>query len=389
MAQARIEYEQTGKSPNPNELKRDFNSWKAELHPWLLESCKDANQQPFSNFKKAMQGFFKHGRGKPRFKKKGIHESFYISNDKFRLVGRSVLIPKVGWIRLAEQLRFPKETRILSGSVSLRAGQWHLSVSCELPAGYSRQTKPHLVARIGIDLGLTTFAVTSEGETFEAPKPLRRYLKHLARLQRKLSRKLRDSKNRVKARLRVQKLYLRISNIRKDYLQKLSTSLLRENQTIVIEDLAVSNMVKLRSLARALGDVSFAEFRRMLLYKAELYGSTVILADRFFPSTKLCSSCGNCKKAMLLSDRVYSCEACGLEIDRDLNAAINLKQYKGINGAVSPEVLEAIEDPAPKKSKSPSEKVALAATVVATKLSSMMQEPVGITCDHKKGSRSL
>lgn len=180
---------------------------------------------------------------------------------------------------------------------------------------------------IGIDLGLKEFAITSDGEKFENPKYLAKSLQRLKFLQRSLSRKTKGSKNREKTRLKVARLYSRISEQRRDFLQKLSTMLIRGYDKICLENLQVSNMVKNHKLARSISDVSWSEFVRMLKYKAEWYGRKVIQIDTFYPSSQLCSVCG-CKNSVLkdLSIRHWECSECGAMHDRDINAAKNILQ---------------------------------------------------------------
>jgi putative transposase len=194
-----------------------------------------------------------------------------------------------------------------------------VTVEEELP-----DTTPVRGTPVGVDLGVTTLATLSEGTTIANPQALGRRLKKLQQLHRSLSRKKRGSKNREKARLRLAKLYLRIFNIRQDTLHKLTTYLAKSHSKVVIEDLCVSGMLKNRRLARAIADVGFYEFRRQLEYKCQWYGSELVVVSRTFPSSKLCSLCGHRKKELSLSERVYKCEQCGLEINRDLNAALNL-----------------------------------------------------------------
>jgi putative transposase len=169
-------------------------------------------------------------------------------------------------------------------------------------------------------------ATCSDGTVFENPKALAKNLKSLKRKQRQLSRKKKGSKNREKAKLKVAKLHYRIRNIRKDALHKATTQLIRENQTIVLEDLNVKDMVKNHYLARAVNDAGMSEFRRMLEYKANWYGREIRYANTFFPSSKTCSNCGWKNDRLKLSDRIFKCQICNHELDRDLNAALNLKK---------------------------------------------------------------
>lgn len=309
---------EAGEKPSGLGLKKQFNAIKHEKFPWIGESPKDANQQPFTNLQAAFKRFFTKKAHYPKFKRKGQRDSFYLSNDKFKLTGKSVHIPHVGLVRLTEKLRFAG--KIMSATVSRTASRWFISFQVEMP-GYQRAPAPERV--VGVDLGLKTAVVTSHGEFFEGPKPLKKRLKRLKLLQRSVSRKVKGSANRRKALMRVARLHARVRNIRQDFLNKTTTSIVRENQTIVLEDLNVSGMMRLRSLSREISDVGFYELRRQFEYKAPLHGGRVIVADRWFPSSKTCSWCGAVQE-MPLGVRQYDCLVCGLSMDRDLNAAKNL-----------------------------------------------------------------
>ncbi len=177
---------------------------------------------------------------------------------------------------------------------------------------------------MGVDLGIKTLATLSDGTIFVNPRALGRRLRKLRQLSKSLSRKEKGSKNREKAKIRLAKMYLRVFNIRQDTLHKMTTYLAKSHGKVVIEDLNVSWMLKNRRLARAIADVGFYEFRRQLEYKCQWYGSELVVVSRTFPSSKMCSQCGHRKKDLSLSEREYHCEQCGLKVDRDLNAALNL-----------------------------------------------------------------
>ena len=177
---------------------------------------------------------------------------------------------------------------------------------------------------MGVDLGINILATLSDGMVFANPRALGKRLRKLKQIHKSLSRKKKGSKNREKAKMRLARMYLKIFNIRRDTLHKLTSHLAKSHSRVVIEDLCVSGMMKNRRLARAIQDVGFYEFRRQLEYKCQWYGSQLVTAPRTFPSSKLCSQCGHKKKNLSLSEREYDCEKCGLRIDRDLNAALNL-----------------------------------------------------------------
>jgi putative transposase len=322
LAEWKRQYE-SGEKPNANELKIQWNKEKPE---WVYESPKDANQQPFTNLGKAFKRFFQKKARYPRFKRKGIHDSFYLSNDKFAVEGNVVRIPIIGWVRMTEEIRFAG--KIQSASVSRTADRWFISFSIDV----SEYSKPRTGdGVVGVDLGVKDAIVLSTGEKIEGPKPLAKSLKALRCHARKLSRKMKQSNRRAKSQRKVARLHARIANIRNDFLHKVTTRLCRENQTVAIEDLNVKGMTRNHRLARAISDIGFGEFRRQLEYKTKVYGTEVYIADRFFPSSKTCSSCGSIKESLALSEREFRCEDCGFTADRDVNAAINLRTL-GLRG---------------------------------------------------------
>ncbi len=282
---------------------------------WVYESPKDANQQPFAFSKKAYSGFFKKISEHPRVKKKGrSKDSFYVSNDNLKTSSTHVTLPLVGRIRIKESPRF--EGKIMSGTVSRHADKWFISIAYELPDVVV--VAPNRV--VGVDLGIKDLAVTSGGVRFVNPKHLKKAKRKLKLAQRKVSRRVKGSKNRRKAITKLSRIHYKVGNQRKDTLHKITTTIARSAAVVVIEDLNVSGMVKNHNLAAAISDCGFYEFRRQLEYKAK----RVIVADRFFPSSKLCHCCGYKNKELKLSDRFWSC-VCGVTHDRDLNAALNLK----------------------------------------------------------------
>ena len=231
-------------------------------------------------------------------------------------------MPKVGWIKLKEHGYIPTNKKLVNATISEKCGSWYISVITEEDVP-EPEAQPKNI--IGVDLGIKHLAVTSDGVYYENPKSLYKAEKKLKRLDRELSRKVKGSKNREKAKLIRAKAYEKVARIREHSLHCITTELARTKSVIVIEDLNVSGMQKNHHLAKAVSDASFAEFRRMLKYKCKWYGSELIVIDRFFPSSKTCSNCGAITSDLKLSDRTYKCSECGFEIDRDLNAAINLK----------------------------------------------------------------
>jgi len=322
LAEWTAQYKAGGK-PNALALKK---RWNAEKPEWVYESPKGANQRPFTNLAKAFSAFFSGKARRPRFKKKGVHESFYVENDKFVVADNRVRLPKIGWVKMREPLRFGG--KIMGAVVSQDADRWFIAIQVDL----GKYENPRVGdALVGVDLGVKDAAVLSTGERIPGPKPLAKSLSLLKRRQRWHSRKARGSQNRRRSAMTLARLHRRIRNKRKDFLHKLTTRLCRENQTVAIEDLNVRGMLKNHKLARSISDIGFGEFRRQLEYKSVIFGAELIVADRFFPSTKLCSVCGRTRD-MPLSQRVYRCE-CGSVLDRDMNAALNLSTlgYRGID----------------------------------------------------------
>jgi putative transposase len=316
------QYKNNPQSPKPNilNIKKYFNSIKESQFPWIYESPKDANQHAFVNLQTAFNNFFA-GRTKYPTKKKksNSNKSFYVCNDKFKITTKYIKLPVIGKITTTEPLKF--QGKILNCTITENGNNWFACIAVDV-GDYHKPRKSNNT--IGVDLGLTTFAVTSDNQKFQSPKPLKKYNKKLKRLQRKHSKKQIKSQNRLKSKLKLKKLHHKITNIRHDFLHKLSTKLCSENQTICLENLKTQNMMKNHKLAQSIADASWSTFRTLLTYKEKIYNTSLYIADTFFPSTKLCSRCQYKNTNITLSDRTYVCPKCGLVIDRDLNAAINL-----------------------------------------------------------------
>ena len=330
-------YRATTKSPNAIALHRELNALKKTDVPWMYQVSKCAPQEALWNLDAAFAHFFrrcaltKQGKwkgklGYPQFKtkKKGL--------GSFRLTGRivvsekAIMLPRLGRLRLKERGYLPTGgVQILSATVSEQAGHWYVSLQVEEEQSVPENTGPV----VGIDLGVKHLATFSDGEVIPNPRHLKRRLKKLKRLQRVVSRRKKGGKNRKKAVRTLAKLHRQIKSQRSNTLHQVTTRLAKTKSVLVIEDLNVSGMLKNHHLAQAIGDVGFAEFKRQLLYKASWYGSRVVLADRWEPSSKRCSECGWVDEDLTLADRVYRCAQCGLVLDRDLNAAINLAQLAG------------------------------------------------------------
>lgn len=315
-------WQEEKKSTNAIEQHRKLNALKKSEIPWMYEVSKCAPQEALRDLDKAFRNFFDKRAKFPRFKKKGTHDSFRLTGA-IRTYPKHVQLPRLGKIRVKEETTKLKG-RILSATVSREADRWYvnLAVETEMPDPVPVKGEP-----VGIDCGLIYFAVLSTGESIEAPKSLEKNLKKLRRLSRQHTRKQKGSRNRRKSAIRLAKLHRRIKNQRKDFLHKLSTRLAKTKPVIVVEDLAVKNLIMNKHLSRHIADAGWGGFRRMLEYKTEWYGSRLVVAPRFYPSSKRCSECGYVLPELKLSTRQWECPECGAVHDRDINAAINLLQY--------------------------------------------------------------
>lgn len=318
-----------GLKPNETRLRKELNQVKREKYPWMLKVTKVAPQQAIKNLGTAYKRFFNKTSAYPRFKKKGRGDSFRADNgpttkgaDAVKIIGRKIELPKIGWIKLAERLRFIGQ--IKSVVVSRIADHWYASITMEVteptPTIYENQ------GIVGVDFGIAMLAILSTGEKIAFVKPYRSLLQKIQRYSRELSRKVLNSKNRFKAKQQLSTLHARIANIRKDAIHKLTKYLTTKFKVICIENLNIKGMIKNRKLSRSIMDCSFYEIRRQLEYKSAWYGAVLEVADRFFPSSKLCSSCNEKNKELKLSERIWTCTVCGVVHDRDINAAKNLMQ---------------------------------------------------------------
>jgi len=311
--------------PKPSQaaLRRQLNAIKREQFPWMLEVTKNAPQMAIIQMGQAFQNFFAGRARHPQFRKKGVHDRFTLTNDQFSIDGCRIRIPNLGWVRMRESLRFAG--KLMSATISRVADRWFVSITVDTPDS-SHLSKAENQGAVGVDLGVLALATLSTGEAIPGPKAHTALLARLKRLSRSLSRKQKGSANRVKAKANLARLHARISHIRQDALHKLTTDITRRFHTIGIEDLNVRGMVKNRHLARSIMDMGFFEFRRQLEYKAARRGGVVVVADRFFASSKTCSACGHKLDDLPLSVRQWTCPVCGAVHDRDVNAAINLKK---------------------------------------------------------------
>ena len=313
--------------PSEGKLRKQLNAIKREQFPFMMEVTKCAPQIAIKQLGDAYKHFFKGESKYPQFRKKGKNDRFSLSNDLFKLKNKNnqhfIQIPKLGGVRMKEGLRFTG--KIMSATISTRGEKWFVSINIELSEAI--QPLPKTQQSVGLDLGITHLVTLSDGTKIQAPKPLKNYLKKLRRLNKSLSRKQKGSNNRAKAKAKLSRLYYRISNIRKDFLHKLTTKLIRKFDVICLEDLNVKGMIKNRRLSRAIHDLGFYELKRQLFYKANQFGKTVKSVERFFPSSKTCSCCGFKLEKLSLSVRKWTCEKCGAEHDRDINASINILNF--------------------------------------------------------------
>jgi putative transposase len=301
-----------------------LTGWKRDAETmWLTEPSKGPLQAALRNLQGAFDKFWRKQTGYPQFKKKGRSKDsatyfancFTYRNGQIKLAKQAEPL-NIRWSRPLPESAQPSQVTVSRDS----AGLYHISILVEDTITEHTPTD----AMLGVDAGITSLYTLSTGEKISNPRHEKKDRARLARAQRVLARKQKGSANRAKARLKVARVHARIADRRRDHLHKLSTRLVRENQVIAIEDLSVRNMVRNRSLARAISDASWSRFRSMLEYKADWYGRSVVAVDRFYPSSKTCSSCGRINDSMPLQVRHWACR-CGAIHDRDVNAAKNIQ----------------------------------------------------------------
>jgi putative transposase len=334
LARRKQEYEETGRSSNAIEQHRQLNALKRTEFPWMYDVSKCAMQEALRDLDKSYQNFFRRVKngdknvGFPKFKSRKNGIGNFRLTGAIRVTETHIKLPRIGWLKLKENGYIPTDgIHILSVTVSESAARWFVSVQCKQEMEVSSATGEP----IGVDLGVKELAVTSDGKRFENPKPLRKAQAKLKWLQRELSRRRRGGKNREKTRQKLAKVHWRVANIRRDTLHKVTSEIVAKTKpdigrpsVVVLEDLNVSGMLANHHLAQAISDVGMSEFRRQIEYKTMWYGSRLLFADRFFPSSRLCPICGTINSELTLADRVWTCD-CGVQHDRDLNAARNLR----------------------------------------------------------------
>lgn len=323
---------QASERPNEMALRQLLNGIKGQEFPWMLDVPKTVPQQAIKNLGTAFHRFFAKLGAYPKRKKKFRHDSARLDNgpvkkgaDAVQVNCKKIRIPKLGWVRMTEAVRFAGQ--IKSCTLSRTADDWFVSLMIDTaPPVPTRKPKG---ATVGVDLGVKALATLSTGETIEGPKAHKKASARLKRLDRVMARRKKGSANRQKAAATRAKAHQHVANIRTDFIHKLTTDLSRRFETIVVEDLHVSGMVKNHHLARAISDMGFYEFRRQLTYKVEREGGQLCIAPRFYPSSKTCSQCGHVLEELPLSVRDWPCPSCGVWHDRDQNAALNLKSLAG------------------------------------------------------------
>lgn len=331
--------------PNGKALKKQLNAIKKEEFPWMYEVTKYAAQQPFIFLDLAFKEWMKDltsskskhlKKSRPMFKKKGkCQDSFYVGGDQVKVNADKVKVPNLGWVTMAEPIKYGGHIR--SMTISRQADKWYVSFSIEIdlcPLPSKNQ------AACGVDLGIKTLATLSQGDIthWHTPKPLKQALKQLKRYQRRLAQKIKGSRGYQKQKQKIARLHKRVADIRLNTLHQLTRYLSKHFSAVTIEDLNVKGMMQNRKLARSIADVGMYEFRRQLSYKMDWQGGELIVADRWFASSKLCSQCGAKHANLTLSDRLFHCMSCGHTQDRDENASVNLENYREKHTGRSPEI---------------------------------------------------
>ena len=307
---------EAGEKCDPYMLSR---MWTQERPDWALEVYNGSARKALLNLGGAFRAFFQGFRSHPTFHRKGLKDSFYVSNDKARLYGSKIRLPNIGRVRMTETLRY-EDCKILSYTVKRKADGWYVVIQVELDE--ERRTESE--SFVGVDVGCKHLAVASDGTVCTTPGKLKDLERQLKRRQRLLSRKQKGSHNRAKARQKLSRTFQRIQNIKQDTVHKFTAYIAKNHGTVCLETLDVKDMKEGENkyVRKGVQNSCMSEIHHQLKYKCNNY----IEVDKYFPSSKTCSNCHSLKADLDLSDRVYTCRSCGLKIDRDLNAALNLRQ---------------------------------------------------------------
>jgi len=340
------------------ELRREWNRVKHQVAPWWAENSKEAYSSGLDGLARALKNWSDsrggrrkgHPMGFPRNKKKGrARDACRFTTGPLRVLPdrKHVQLPRIGVLKTHESTRKLARrieqgtARILAATISRQAERWYVSFTCEVHRHIPCHTGRTTV--VGVDVGIRHLAVLSTGTVIPNPRALEGSLRKLRRLNRELARRTPGSHRRTWTRRRLARTHARAANIRRDTLHKVTTTLATQYCTVVVEQLNVAGMLRNRRVARAIADTGMAELRRLLVYKTSWYGAELVTAERFYPSSKTCSDCGWVKAKLTLAERTFTCEACGLALDRDLNAARNLAQLVELIVAAGsgPEALNA------------------------------------------------
>ncbi len=310
--------------------KKDFNAIKGERFPWVYEVAKDVAEGAFADAGTALKNYFDSQRGKrkgvkvgfPKFKsKKNKQQSFRLNNDKFKVDKHRFWVPNLGWVNMAEPLRFVG--KIMGAVVSKVADWWYVSLQVELeqpdPKRFEKQST-------GVDVGIKALATLSDGSELENQKPLRRQINQLRRLARSVSRCVKGSNRWWKAKRRLARFHATVANRRADAQHKASHKIASTYAFVGVENLHIKGMVKNRRLSLAISDVGLGEFIRQIEYKSAAFGGQVVKVGRFYASSKTCNDCGYINRTLELKDRTWTCLGCGVINQRDWNAAKNIEQ---------------------------------------------------------------
>jgi len=320
-----------------------FNELKRTEKKWLYEVSKCVTQEAIRDLDKAYNNFFRKVKanktskkkikvGFPKFKsRKKCKYSFRLTGP-IKIFSGKIQLPKLGKLRIYEKNYIPLDAKVLSATITKHSDKWFVSVLVQEPSDKTEKeiSSTKLIINepkiVGIDLGIKSLAVLSDGQVIENPKTLYKHAKKLRKCHKNLSRKKKGSWNREKAKKKLNREHFRVSQIRKDHIEKVTTAIIKQFNVIGLETLNVQGMMRNHHLAKAIQDASWGFFKRKLIEKASRNKVMIVAADRFYPSSKTCSKCGVVKETLDLSERTFFCEDCGFSLDRDLNAAINLRQ---------------------------------------------------------------